>query len=131
MYQAYAVRPYVSPSPWFFPKLTASRVGNAVLFNDGGYLDRAFYVNHVGAGQFVADFYPTAGAFQANYLSTDLKTRGLINSTFGPELKNFPFYEDAKAVRDVIFELYVHCPATPILTLELDELFHDTKWKEK
>ncbi|KAH7397536.1 lipoxygenase [Cadophora sp. MPI-SDFR-AT-0126] len=88
MYQAYAVRP----------------VGNSVLFNDGGYLDRAFYVNHLGAGQFVADFYPIAGAFQANYLSTDLKNRGLINSTFGPELKHFPFYEDAKVVRDVIFE---------------------------
>ncbi|KAH7346897.1 putative arachidonate 5-lipoxygenase [Rhexocercosporidium sp. MPI-PUGE-AT-0058] len=88
MFQAYAVRP----------------VGNAVLFSDGGYLDRAFFVNHVGAAQFVADFYPTVGAFQANYLATDLAARGLINSTSGPELKHFPFYDDAKVIRDEIFE---------------------------
>ncbi|KAH9217134.1 lipoxygenase [Leptodontidium sp. 2 PMI_412] len=88
MFQAYAVRP----------------VGNAVLFSDGGSFDRAFFVTHYGAGQFVADIYPTVGAFQANYLATDLTARGLINSTFGPELKHFPFYDDAKVLRDGIFE---------------------------
>lgn len=64
-------------------------------------------MTHYGAGQFVADIYPTVGAFQANYLATDLTARGLINSTFGPELKHFPFYDDAKVLRDGIFELYV------------------------
>ncbi|KAL2070013.1 hypothetical protein VTL71DRAFT_14693 [Oculimacula yallundae] len=88
MFQAYAVRP----------------VGNAVLFSDGGYLDRAFFINHFGAAQFVADFYPTVGRFQANYLSTDLTTRGLINSTTGPDFKHFPFYSDAKIIRDGIFD---------------------------
>ncbi|KAK2629831.1 hypothetical protein QTJ16_000651 [Diplocarpon rosae] len=86
MFQAYAVRP----------------LGAQVLFNEGGYFDQTFYINHVGAAEFVAEWYPTVGRFQANYLETDLAARGLIYSASGPPLKHFPFLEDATAIRDGI-----------------------------
>lgn len=82
MFQAYAVRP----------------VGAQVLFNPGGSFDKAFFISHEGGAQFVADNYPIAGRFQANYLETDLKARGLIGSAFGPELKHLPFWEDASVI---------------------------------
>ncbi|CZS97532.1 related to arachidonate 5-lipoxygenase [Rhynchosporium agropyri] len=107
MFQAYAVRP----------------AGNAVLFSDGGYLDRAFFINHLGAAQFVPDFYTTVGRFQANYLSTDLASRGLLNSTTGPELKHFPFYDDAKVIHDGIFNfmttfINAYYPSEDLLTID-------------
>ncbi|KAK6585994.1 hypothetical protein PZA11_001051 [Diplocarpon coronariae] len=86
MFQAYALRP----------------VGAQVLFNEGGYFDQAFYINHVGAAEFVAEWYPSVGRFQANYLETDLIARGLIRSASGPPLKHFPFLDDATAIRDGI-----------------------------
>jgi hypothetical protein len=29
---------------------------------------------------------------------TDIESRGLLNSPYGPALKNFPFYEDASTI---------------------------------
>lgn len=43
-----------------------------------------------------------AGRFQGNYFSTNLKNRGLIDSTYGPALKNFPFYEDGTVIYNAI-----------------------------
>ncbi|KAI8628040.1 lipoxygenase [Xylariaceae sp. FL1651] len=40
--------------------------------------------------------------FQSNYYRTNLERRGLINSSFGPKLKSFPFYEDASVVTEAI-----------------------------
>lgn len=68
MYMAYAVRPQ----------------GELALFAEGGFLDTYFAFNHIGAEMLIDDFYPIGGAFQGQYLETDLTTRGLLNSSFGP-----------------------------------------------
>ncbi|GAP93054.1 putative manganese lipoxygenase [Rosellinia necatrix] len=87
MHQAYAIRP----------------VGETVLFNEGGFFDRSFAVNSQAVRQFATDFYPTvAGAFTPNYFEEELRRRGLINSTDGPELPHLPFYEDGSRILPVI-----------------------------
>jgi hypothetical protein len=87
MHQAYAIRP----------------VGEAVLFNEGGYFDRSFAVSNHAVRQFATEFYPTvAGAFKRNYFEEELRGRGLINSTYGPDLPHFPFYEDGSKMLPVI-----------------------------
>ena len=83
MYQAYAIRP----------------TGDATLFNPGGLFDQNFALSNVAVRQFVADFYPTvAGPFQANYLGNSLISRGLVNCSYGPQLPNVPYAEDAGAI---------------------------------
>ncbi|CZR58299.1 uncharacterized protein PAC_08191 [Phialocephala subalpina] len=77
-------------------------VGAQVLFNPGGLFGQGFHSNSTGAVQFINDQYPTHGAFQGGFLENDLAARGLINSTFGPALNNFPFYDDAKALKSII-----------------------------
>ena len=85
MYEAYAIRP----------------VGLQVLFNPGGLFDRNFALGSVAVIQFVADFYQTvAGPFQANYLHRSLVDRGLVDCSYGPGLKSFPFAEDAETIVD-------------------------------
>lgn len=86
MYQAYAIRP----------------VGETVLFNEGGFFDQSFAINSDGVRQFATDFYPMAGAFRSNYFEENLRRRGLVNSTYGPELPHFPFYEDGSRMFPVI-----------------------------
>ena len=89
MYEAYAIRP----------------VGLQVLFNPGGLFDRNFALGSVAVIQFVADFYQTvAGPFQANYLHRSLVDRGLVDCSYGPGLKSFPFAEDAETIVDSLRE---------------------------
>ncbi|KAI1347667.1 Lipoxygenase [Xylaria sp. FL0043] len=83
MHEAYAIRP----------------VGEAVLFNDGGFFDDVFAVNNQAVRRFATDFYPAgAGAFTPNYFETELRRRGLIDSPHGPDLPHFPFYEDGNQI---------------------------------
>lgn len=85
MYEAYAIRP----------------VGSQILFNQGGLFDRNFALGSAAVIQFVADFYQTvAGPFQANYLHRSLVDRGLVDCSYGPGLKSFPFAEDAGTIVD-------------------------------
>ena len=87
MHQAYAIRP----------------VGEAVLFNEGGFFDDVFAVNNHAVRRFATDFYPAgAGAFAPNYFETELRRRGLIDNPHGPDLPHFPFYEDGKRILPVI-----------------------------
>ncbi|RYO74740.1 hypothetical protein DL766_004180 [Monosporascus sp. MC13-8B] len=86
MYQAYAIRP----------------VGESVLFNEGGIFDQSFAVSNHGVRQFATDFYPIAGAFRSNYFEENIRRRGLINCTYGPDLPHFPFYEDGSQILPVI-----------------------------
>ncbi|OCL06344.1 Lipoxygenase [Glonium stellatum] len=82
MFQAYGIRP----------------TGDAVLFNNGGAIDTYFYLNSTAARDFVADWYPIAGAYRANYFNTFLENRGLLNCDYGPALKSFPYHEDASII---------------------------------
>lgn len=80
MHHAYAIRP----------------IGEKALFNSGGYFDQSFAITNQGVRMFATEFYArSAGSFQGNYFHTDLIRRGLLDCTYGPVLKSFPFFEDA------------------------------------
>ncbi|KAF2965240.1 hypothetical protein GQX73_g8325 [Xylaria multiplex] len=40
--------------------------------------------------------------FERNYYRSEFKKRGLIDSSFGPKLKSFPFYEDTSVVTEAV-----------------------------
>jgi hypothetical protein len=42
--------------------------------------------------------------FQRNYYRSEFKSRGLVNSSFGPTFKSFPFYEDTSVIVEAIRE---------------------------
>ena len=88
MYEVFAIQPLAA----------------TILFFRGSAVDEVFAYTGDSAQRYTTDRYRNKGAgrFQANYFRTDLENRGLINSDFGPELKNFPFYEDAGRIHDAI-----------------------------
>ena len=87
MYQAYAVRP----------------IGDEVLFNDGGFFDQSFAMNNLGGRRFAGYAYSrSAGLFNSSQFYDDLHSRGLLNCPYGPQLKAFPFFDDARPMYDTI-----------------------------
>ncbi|KAF3907200.1 Lipoxygenase-4 [Orbilia brochopaga] len=78
----------------------------AVLFRPGGSVDQFFGFTGSSAASFSAMLYSNgvAGDVQNNYFVKNLEKRGLLNSPVGPQLKNFPFYEDAKVIYDAIHD---------------------------
>ncbi|TRX96571.1 hypothetical protein FHL15_002473 [Xylaria flabelliformis] len=42
--------------------------------------------------------------FERNYYRSEFKARGLVDSSFGPKLKSFPFYEDTSVIIEAIRE---------------------------
>lgn len=77
-------------------------LANVYLFDDGAAFDALFPITGSAARDFNTDLYFNgSGAFQANYFETDLQNRGLIHSV-GPELSDFPYYEDASVIHDAI-----------------------------
>ncbi|KAH8927168.1 Lipoxygenase [Atractiella rhizophila] len=73
------------------------------LINKGGPVDSYFAWNGSTAGNFSTKLYrEDAAPWTSNYFLTHLSNRGLINSSFGPALKSFPFFEDATIVYDAI-----------------------------
>ena len=79
-----------------------------ILFTPGTASDLVFPYTGPSAQAYTTDRYfnKGAGRFQANYFRTDLQNRGLIDSAFGPALKNFPFYEDASPIYDAIHTFF-------------------------
>ncbi|KAK6537329.1 hypothetical protein TWF694_011519 [Orbilia ellipsospora] len=71
-----------------------------VLLRPGGDIDQFFAHTGSAAGDYSANLYSTGGAGDVmnNYLLTNLEKRGLINSSAGPALPHFPYYEDALAI---------------------------------
>ncbi|RMZ48145.1 hypothetical protein AFCA_008855 [Aspergillus flavus] len=89
MNQAYAVRP----------------VGEEFLFNEGGFYDSSFALPNWAGKEFTTDAYwEHAGHFRATDFYRDLATRGLLNCSYGPLLRSFPFYDTVapmvKAIED-------------------------------
>ena len=76
----------------------------ARLLSPGGPVDTLFPYPGSAAAQYQTELYTSggAGAFQANYLYTDLKSRGLFKPEFGPEFKHFPFLEDAAVIHSAL-----------------------------
>ncbi|KAH8651205.1 arachidonate 8-lipoxygenase [Xylariales sp. PMI_506] len=79
-------------------------LAEAILFIPGGAVDLVFPYTGQEAQSYTTDRYFNGGAgrFQSNYFETDLTNRGLINPSLGPNIKNFPFYEDAKVLHTAI-----------------------------
>ncbi|KAJ4390851.1 hypothetical protein N0V93_004450 [Gnomoniopsis smithogilvyi] len=79
-------------------------IAASILFNTGGTVDQIFGYTGAAAQDYTTNLYFNGGAgnFEANYFLTNLQNRGLINSTFGPELTHFPFYEDASTIYTAI-----------------------------
>ncbi|KAI3329410.1 lipoxygenase [Xylariaceae sp. AK1471] len=42
--------------------------------------------------------------FERNYYRSEFKSRGLVDNSFGPKLKSFPFYEDTSVITEAIRE---------------------------
>ncbi|CAG8955792.1 hypothetical protein HYFRA_00011661 [Hymenoscyphus fraxineus] len=81
------------------PQLFAMRqVAIQTLLSKNGFIDQLFASTGAAAGVSTTQHYHAgAGKFQANYFIKNLEARNLINS-FGPELKHFPFLEDATPI---------------------------------
>lgn len=79
-------------------------LAQTVLFDPLAAVDLDFAYSGSSASQYTTKLYKTGGAgrFQANYFESNLKSRGLIDASYGPELKHFPFYEDASVVHNAI-----------------------------
>jgi arachidonate 15-lipoxygenase (second type) / 8-lipoxygenase (S-type) len=78
-------------------------VGEAVLVNEGGLFDTFTGITGAGAAAMVEVYYHSgAGAFHQNYFVKQLADRGLVNCTWGPPLKHFPFFEDAAAIHGAL-----------------------------
>ncbi|KAI7263172.1 Lipoxygenase [Hortaea werneckii] len=77
-----------------------------VLFPVAGAVDQLFAYTGPEAQSYTTNLYENGGSgrFQANYFEQDLRARGLIDASFGPALKDFPFYEDASAINSAIAE---------------------------
>ncbi|KAK4450631.1 lipoxygenase [Podospora aff. communis PSN243] len=108
MHQVYAVRP----------------IANLILFNStDGLFDQSFAITNLGVRQFATEFYPSAGRFQSNYFYSDLLSRGLLNCTYGPPLKHFPFFSDASTIhtsirRFVASFVHAYYPSPRFLALD-------------
>ncbi len=75
-----------------------------MLFAPGTVTDEIFPHTGSAAQAYTTDYYQNKGrgSFQTNYFQSELQSRGLINSKVGPDLKNFPFYEDASTIWNAI-----------------------------
>jgi hypothetical protein len=49
---------------------------------------------------YVTETWPTTGRFQAGYLETDLKARGLLDRQNKYRFKSFPFFDDASVIKE-------------------------------
>lgn len=78
----------------------AYRVGASVsLVNPGGDIEKNFAWNGDQAIKYSKQVWQSECApWRANYLETKLTRRGLINCGYGPELKSFPYYDDASII---------------------------------
>ncbi|KAL7931807.1 lipoxygenase [Trichoderma chlorosporum] len=75
-------------------------VGEELCFNPGGHWDQLMVFNQFAARQFVTDSWPVDGQYQSGYLENNLKARGLIDANGNSVFNSFPFYDDAKIIRD-------------------------------
>lgn len=74
-------------------------LASTVLFADGAFFDQLLPFTGASAQGYSSGLYFNgSGSFQGNYFQTNLKARGLINPSVGPELTSFPYYEDASVI---------------------------------
>ncbi|KAF5601773.1 arachidonate 5-lipoxygenase [Fusarium pseudocircinatum] len=107
---------------------------SATLVNPGGDIEKNFAWNGDQAIKYSKQEWKTECApWQANYLEAKLKRRGLIKCNYGPELKSFPYYEDASVILGALrtfINAYVHAYYTSDAAITADKelvaWFHET-----
>lgn len=89
MFRAYAIRP----------------AGAKLVFNKGGQFDQSFAYGSTGFDTYTSSLYHEwSGHFQSMYFEDLFSARGLSNCSWGPELKHFPFYQDAAPIHATIHD---------------------------
>ncbi|KAI1826649.1 lipoxygenase [Xylaria intraflava] len=91
----------IEKTPWGIRPLLEAGVEAGTVPNAGP----AYYAWTSVAGRTYANQVYNSGEvsmFEGNYYRTFLERQGLINCTYGPALKSFPFYEDASVVTEAI-----------------------------
>lgn len=79
-------------------------LAQSFLWDTGAALDTLFPITGAGARDFASELYFNGtGRFQAGYFETELKARGLLHGD-GPELADFPFYENAAVIHSALRE---------------------------
>lgn len=75
-----------------------------ILFFPGGVVDEILGHSGRAAQSYTTDYYQNkgSGSFKSNYFKTELQSRGLIDCSYGPDLKHFPFYEDGSVIFSAI-----------------------------
>ncbi|KAH8660201.1 lipoxygenase [Xylariales sp. PMI_506] len=84
MYQVFAIQP----------------LAQTLLFLPGAVFDQLLPFTGLAAQGYSSDLYTSGsqGLFKSNYFMTNLRSRGLVNSTIGPDLPSFPFYDDGSKI---------------------------------
>ena len=96
-------------------------LAESVLFTKGAAVDQLTPFTGSAGRDYSTGMHKNGwGRFLANYLDSEVRSRGLINSDFGPRLKSFPFYEDASVIiaamrKFVISFVYSYYPSTDIV----------------
>ncbi|GKT71533.1 arachidonate 5-lipoxygenase [Colletotrichum tofieldiae] len=82
----------------------AYRVGASnSLVNPGGDIEKNFPWNGTEAVSYSQQVWLSEGeSWRENYLYTKLARRGLVNCTYGPPLRSFPYYKDASVIMNAI-----------------------------
>jgi hypothetical protein len=76
----------------------------SALIRPGAYIDQFFGITGEAAKIFANEEYysGSAGAVRGNYFRENLRRRGLLDSSLGPAIKDFPFLEDVEPIHDAI-----------------------------
>lgn len=71
-----------------------------LLFTPGTAFDVVFPFTGLSSYNYLSDLYNNGsqGLFRSNYFLRNLQSCGLINTTLGPELPSFPFYQDGSKI---------------------------------
>ncbi|KAK0619181.1 lipoxygenase [Immersiella caudata] len=109
MFQVFSIQilaevrvPHDSP-----PEHIPSNTHQVILFTPSLAVDMTFAYSGRSAKNYSTTQYNNGyGKFKSNYFHTDLQRRGLINSTHGPPLKSFPFFEDAGTIHASIRKFF-------------------------
>ena len=70
-----------------------------MLFTKGAIVDQLLPFTGTAGRDYATGLYlKSSGRYLANYFESELQSRDLIDSNFGPPLKAFPFHEDASVI---------------------------------
>lgn len=81
-------------------------VGEELCFNPGGHWDQLMVYNQFACRDFVSDRWKSDGRFKGGYLENNLRERGLIDKEGKYPFKSFPFYDDARKIKEIFHTFF-------------------------